>query len=127
MTEHDPLCRWKPGILSFCECEVIAEVRADERAAQARWKAEAIEVIRQWEQVWELLGSPGQLGASKAAATLAAVTSWGYILEAANVANAARRELSADLRAKVEALPNDAMNGPWVMLEDVLNLIDGGQ
>ena len=32
MTDHDPLCRWKPGILAFCECEVIAEVRADERA-----------------------------------------------------------------------------------------------
>ena len=31
MSDHDPLCRWKPGILSFCECEVIAKVRADER------------------------------------------------------------------------------------------------
>lgn len=33
----------------------------------------------------------------------------------------------ANLRAKVEALPGDAMNGPWVMLEDVLALIDGSE
>lgn len=37
------------------------------------WKAEALEVLAEWEQVYESLGSPGPLGASKAKAALAAV------------------------------------------------------
>lgn len=34
-----------------------------------RWKAEATEVIEQWERVWTLLGRPGELGESKPAAS----------------------------------------------------------
>ena len=51
-----------------------AKGRADEREAGARWKAEATEVMREWERVWEALGSPGRLGESKAAAALALIT-----------------------------------------------------
>lgn len=32
------------------------------------WKAEAMEVLGQWEQVWEAAGRPGPLGGSKAEA-----------------------------------------------------------
>lgn len=35
-----------------------------------RWKDEALAVLNEWEQVWEALGRPGQLGESKAAAVL---------------------------------------------------------
>lgn len=35
-----------------------------------RWKAEAMTVLSEWEQVWEALGHPGFLGESKAAASL---------------------------------------------------------
>jgi hypothetical protein len=37
------------------------------------WKASAITVISEWEDVWVALGKPGPLGASKAANTLAEV------------------------------------------------------
>lgn len=37
------------------------------------WKAEALEVLGEWEKVYEALGSPGPIGASKAKAALAAV------------------------------------------------------
>lgn len=42
----------------------------DELRQLREWKAEAIEVLTDWEAVWEALGSPGRLGASKANATL---------------------------------------------------------
>ena len=37
------------------------------------WKAEATEVLSTWENVWEALGRPGELGASKAQACLVAL------------------------------------------------------
>lgn len=40
-----------------------------ELAQLRRWKAEAIDVIAQWETAWEAAGRPGRLGESKAAAT----------------------------------------------------------
>ena len=43
---------------------------ADEIERLRAWKAEATEVIGQWEQVWDSLGRPGRLGESKAAAVL---------------------------------------------------------
>ncbi len=45
--------------------------RDAELAALRRWKAEAMQVARVWEQVWEAAGCPGQLGESKAEAVLA--------------------------------------------------------
>ena len=52
-------------ILTPCvECEA-ARLRA--------WKAEAILVLAEWEQVWEALGCPGRLGESKAMAVLRVV------------------------------------------------------
>lgn len=49
--------------------------RGDETELQnlRRWKAEATEVLAGWERVWIALGSPGPLGASKAAACEAEV------------------------------------------------------
>jgi hypothetical protein len=40
--------------------------RDNELQQLRRWKAEAIEVLSQWEQVWEAAGRPGPLGGSKA-------------------------------------------------------------
>ena len=37
------------------------------------WKAEATEVLATWENVWEAVGRPGELGASKAQACLVAL------------------------------------------------------
>lgn len=56
---------------------LLAEHRAacDELHRLRAWKAEATEVIRAWEQVWEALGRPGRLGESKAAAVLRSVES----------------------------------------------------
>lgn len=39
-----------------------------------RWKAEALTVFAGWEATWEAAGRPGELGTSKAAAVLAALT-----------------------------------------------------
>lgn len=44
-----------------------------EESRLRRWKAEAMEVLGDWDKVFEALGSPGQIGASKAASALAAV------------------------------------------------------
>lgn len=38
-----------------------------------RWKQEAIVVMDQWQEIWELLGKPGKAGESVAVATLAEV------------------------------------------------------
>lgn len=43
-----------------------------------RWKEEATIVIKQWEQVWDALGQPGNLGGIKAAAALAEVQRMGH-------------------------------------------------
>lgn len=43
---------------------------ADELEHLQRWKTEATAVITAWEQVHQALDAPGQLGQSKAAATL---------------------------------------------------------
>lgn len=40
----------------------------DELERLRAWKAEAMEVLGQWEQVWEAAGRPGPLGGSKAEA-----------------------------------------------------------
>ncbi len=41
---------------------------ADELANLRRWKAEAMEVLCDWERVFEAAGRPGPLGGSKAQA-----------------------------------------------------------
>jgi hypothetical protein len=38
-----------------------------------KWKAEAIEVLNEWDEVWQVLGRPGRLGSSKASGVKAAV------------------------------------------------------
>lgn len=44
-----------------------------ERDALARWKAEAMIVLAEWDEVYVTLGEPGALGESKARASLTAV------------------------------------------------------
>lgn len=67
---------WWPGMDSFDSArgETVPHPLAKEAAAEIEalraWKAEAIEVIGQWEKVWDALGRPGRLGESKAAAVL---------------------------------------------------------
>lgn len=38
-----------------------------------RWKAEATQVLDEWDRVWDALGKPGALGSSRALSSLAAV------------------------------------------------------
>lgn len=45
----------------------------EEIARLERWKAEAIEVLTEWDKVHDALGQPGRLGGSKATASLSAV------------------------------------------------------
>lgn len=44
-----------------------------------RWKAEAEVVIEEWDQLWEEVGCPGELGKTKAAGLLAALKGDGVI------------------------------------------------
>lgn len=48
----------------------------------SRWKREAMEVLDQWEAVWEALGRPGPLGGRKSAAVLAEVERLSAAVEA---------------------------------------------
>lgn len=50
-----------------------AELEA-EVARLRRWKAEALQVMDEWEEVWEAAGCPGDLGQSKAAAIREMIT-----------------------------------------------------
>ncbi len=50
---------------------------ADELAQLRAWKAEAMEVLGQWERVWEAAGRPGPLGGSKAEAVARLFTERG--------------------------------------------------
>lgn len=66
---------WPYGRPAFVRSE--AEQAADALEAQAariteleRWKAEALVVLGQWDEVWEALGRPGPLGSSKAVEAL---------------------------------------------------------
>ena len=57
--------------------ENMHQVLTAEREQMARleaWKAEAVEVLGQWEQVWEAAGRPGPLGGSKAEAVARMLT-----------------------------------------------------
>jgi hypothetical protein len=54
---------------SFSNCESLIS----DCASLVRWKDEALEVLNEWEKVYEALGSPGALGASKALSALAEV------------------------------------------------------
>ena len=60
-----------------CHLEVDCRHGADEIEELRRWKAEAIEVIGAWEDVWHALGQPGELGESKAIAALRTVLANG--------------------------------------------------
>ena len=61
-----------------CDCHAPTMwAAADALEAQAtriteleRWKAEALVVLGQWDEVWEALGRPGPLGSSKAVEAL---------------------------------------------------------
>ena len=71
----DELRDWPYGRPAFVRSE--AEQAADALEAQAtriteleRWKAEALVVLGQWDEVWEALGRPGPLGSSKAVEAL---------------------------------------------------------
>jgi hypothetical protein len=47
----------------------------------ARWKAEATEVLAQWDRVHEALGSPGQIGLTKAGQALLEVRRLQHIID----------------------------------------------
>lgn len=51
----------------------IAGQALDEIDRLRRWKAEAEEVLAEWDEVWEEAGRPGPLGGSKAQNTLAVI------------------------------------------------------
>ena len=42
----------------------------------ARWKAEALEVLAEWDECWDAAGRPGQLGESKAVAVRRLLEHW---------------------------------------------------
>ena len=48
----------------------LAEAQAARITELERWKAEALVVLGQWDEVWEALGRPGPLGSSKAVEAL---------------------------------------------------------
>lgn len=121
-----------------------------EVAALTRWKAEATAVIEAWERVHTLLGSPGRLGESKAAATYDRVAALrSRLTEAEDCISALRKARVRDrddLRAKVEGLRDESIwarrgtvaengldtvpsawhNGRTSLADAVLALIDGG-
>lgn len=45
----------------------------DETERLRQWKAEALVVLAQWDEVWDALGRPGGLGESRAEASKAKV------------------------------------------------------
>lgn len=53
-----------------CDACTIKHLTA-ERDALARWKAEAMPVLAEWDEVYVALGEPGALGESKARASRA--------------------------------------------------------
>lgn len=93
MTEHDPLCPAEPRLALGCFCELIARVRANERAERG------------------LANEPQGLALAE------------MLLHASRATDA---KVRADLRAQVEALPNQGSQ--WIYgqaIKDVLDLIDG--
>jgi hypothetical protein len=52
--------------------ELIGDLRAEIDHLR-QWKAEAIQVLNDWEDVWVAAGQPGPLGGSKAANTEATI------------------------------------------------------
>lgn len=54
--------------LHSCEgwCIPCVKEMHEEAERLQQWKAKAIDVIAQWESIWEALGQPGQIGSSKA-------------------------------------------------------------
>ena len=71
----DDACRWGGvGALLWAEGMFKAADALEAQAARntelERWKAEALVVLGQWDEVWEALGRPGPLGSSKAVEAL---------------------------------------------------------
>ena len=67
---------WRFGVLGPHDRrsqQAWADLRAEVARLEA-WKAEAVEVLGQWEQVWEAAGRPGPLGGSKAEAVARMLT-----------------------------------------------------
>ena len=54
---------------TFVEGAILTEA-ADRIEHLEQWKAEALTVLAEWENVWEAAGKPGPLGSSKALATM---------------------------------------------------------
>jgi len=55
------------------ELEAGRDALKAENERLTRWKAEATEVLAGWERVWDALGRPGPLGASKALSSMVEV------------------------------------------------------
>lgn len=77
----DPSDYLRHDLHAACDRRIAVLEAENERLR--RWKAEATEVIAEWEKVHEALGRPGRLGQSKAAASEAEVLSLQAKLHAA--------------------------------------------
>jgi hypothetical protein len=56
------------GVEYIEDAEDQAERALNEIDFLRRWRAEAVQVLDEWERVWEVAGRPGRLGVSKACA-----------------------------------------------------------
>ena len=70
--EYLCVCMASPDRIRERAIESIVAARVADRDALVRWKAEALQVLAAWDDVWKALGSPG-LGEFKPASALAAV------------------------------------------------------
>ncbi len=102
------------------ECMERSDAEREARTL-AHWKAEAMEVGAAWERVWEALGEPGALGASKAEASLAEVERLRYRPSSVDAVRhehvlAAGDRLAAAARGPIVAASVDG----WRELNDAL-------
>lgn len=91
-------------------------IACDELAALRRWKAEAREVLIQWEAVWEAAGRPGRLAESKTLAMLREVNRLRF-------ENTAWRDGVADV-VEPFGFDREAACGPADLLPGLRSLVD---
>ncbi len=78
-----------------------------------RWKAEAMEVLAEWDKLHEALGSPGCLGSSKAASSLEAV---GRLISDRDAEAAVARRLNHRVDETLERV--ERLTANWTDLAD---------
>lgn len=62
-----------PAVERILGARLSAREPDNEAESLRRWKAEATQVLDEWDRVWDALGKPGALGSSRALSSLAAV------------------------------------------------------